>query len=219
MNSLPQTSTEGRQQTAEGSPLYPLKRLVAERQLKILLIVFAFSGLAMGLVGVLAAIKMLRAPQMVYVLDAAGNYSIGPLENIGKSSPLFTDIASQATLLFFSRGPGGLDNPELAQRIFSRACFEKLLDDVKSEQPAMEAKDLRSKPEIREYDLSIPDDNGRRIIRVSGFYTLSGAVDGLALINKYDFKLTLAIIPNPDFVSRGMYPFVVSAFKKVVANR
>src|SRR5438445_1233757 len=161
---------------------------------------------------------MLREPQMVDVLDAAGNYSIGPLESIKKESPMFTNIAGQATLLFFSRGPGGLDNPELAQRIFSRACFEKLLDDVKSEKSDMEAKDLRYKPEIREYDLSIPDDNGRRIIRVTGFYSVSGAVDGLALVDKREFKLTLAMIPNPDFISRGMYPFVVSAFKKVVVS-
>ena len=103
--------------------------------------------------------------------------------------------------------------------MFSRACFDKLLEDVKAEQAAMDAKDLRYKPEIREYDLSIPDDNGRRIIRVAGFYTVSGAVDGLALVNKCDFKLTLALIPNPDFISRGMYPFVVSAFKKVVSTR
>jgi hypothetical protein len=216
---LPHTSTVFGQRAAGESPLHPLKRLIAERQFKILLVAFAFLGLGAGLAGILVAIKMLREPQMVYVLDAAGNYSIGPLENLNKESPVFTNLAGQATLLFFSRGPGGLDNPELAQRLFSRACFEKLLEDVKAEQPALDAKDLRYKPEVREYDLTIPDDNGRRIIRVTGFYTVSGAVDGLALVGKCDFKLTLALIPNPDFISRGMYPYVVSAFKKVVVTK
>jgi hypothetical protein len=215
---LPLTSTAPRSGANYVSPLQPLKRLIAERQFKILLVLFAFLGVASGLAGILIAIKMLRAPQLVYVLDAAGNYSIGPLESIKKESPMFTNIAGQATLLFFARGPGGLDNQELAQRIFSRACFEKVLEDVKAERPDMEAKDLRYKPEIREYDLSIPDDNGRRIVRVAGFYTVCGAVDGLALVDKREFKLTLALIPNPDFISRGMYPFVVSAFKKVVIS-
>lgn len=200
------------------SPLYPLKRLIAERQFKIVLVAIAFLGLLGGLGGVLLAIKLLRAPQQVFVLDAAGNITTGPLETLRKDSALFTAIAGQATLQFFSRGPGGLDNPELAQRLFTEPCYLKLVDDVRGAQSEMEAKDLRYKPEIREYDLSIPDDNGRRIIRVSGFITISGAVDGLALADKREFKLTLALVPNPDFAGRGMYPFVVSAFRKVVSS-
>ena len=217
-SSLPLTSTVSRSIVGRESPLHPLKRLIAERQYKILLVAFAFLGIGGGVAGILIAIKMLRAPQLVYVLDAAGNYSVGPLENIRKESAMFTNIAGQATLLFLSRGPGGLDNPDFAQRVFSRLCYEKVLEDVKAEHADMVAKDLRYKPEIREYDLSIPDDNGRRIIRVNGFYTVFGAVDGLALVDKREFKLTLALIPNPDFISRGMYPFVVSAFKKVESS-
>ncbi|MDX2185654.1 MAG: hypothetical protein SFV32_01880 [Opitutaceae bacterium] len=196
--------------------MYPVIRLVAERKVRLVLASFAFFGVAGGLAGVLCAIHMLKAPQTVFVLDAAGNITTGPLERVGPASPLFTAIATQATLQFFSRGPGGLDNEEWAQRLFTPECFDRVLQDVRDELPELEAKDLRYRPEIRDYDFSIPDDHGRHILRVGGFYTVSGSVDGLALHDKRDFRLTLALIPNPDFAGRGMYPFVVSAFKKVV---
>jgi hypothetical protein len=195
---------------------FPVVRMIAERKIRLVLAGFAFLGIGGGLAGVLWAIHLLKAPQTVFVLDAAGNITTGPLERVGSSSPLFTAIATQATLQFFARGPGGLDNEEWARRLFTRECFERLLDEVRAEQPELEAKDLRYRPEIRDYDFSIPDDRGRHLVRVGGFFTASGSVDGLTLHDKRDFRLTLALIPNPDFSERGMYPFVVSAFKKVV---
>lgn len=218
MSALPQTSTVTTGQKLTPTT-YPVWRFVAERQFKMYLVGFAFLALVIGIVGVLIAIGLLQKPQKVFVLDAAGNYIVGPLEDLRKSSPLITTVAAQATLQFFSRGPGGLDNPELAQRLFAPEAFARLLEDVKSEQRDMEAKDLRFKPEIRGFDLSIPDDSGRFLLRVSGFYTISGSVDGMALTDKRDFTLTLAIIPNPDYAARGMYPFIVSAYKKVLVDQ
>ncbi len=201
----------------ERSVIYPTLRLIAERKVRAILVGVALFGLGGGLAGVLVAIDRLQVKQTVFVLDAAGNITTGPLERVGPGSPLFTAIATQATLQFFSRGPGGLDNPELVQSLFTQECFSRVLEDVAAEAVEMEAKDLRYRPEIREYDLSIPDDHGRRILRVHGFYTISGVVDGLSLKDKRDFRLTLALIPNPNYGARGMYPFVVSAFRKVLA--
>lgn len=211
---------EGEETGLEGDvlPLAPLVRSAEERKVRAVLIAFAFFGICGGFGGVLLAIKMLKTPEKVFVLDAAGNITAGPLETLTRGSPLYTAIASQATLQFFSRGPGGLDNPELAQCLFTEPCYQKVLEDVQAEAKELETKDLRYRPEIRDFDLSVPDDHGRRILRVGGFYTVSGSVDGLALSDKREFRLTLALIPNPNFAARGMYPFVVSAFKKVVES-
>lgn len=146
------------------------------------------------------------------VIDGAGNFHVGYSDFVSLDSPIFSQTAIIATQAALQVSKVGLNLDELAQEIFTKKAYERLVAQVESEKPELDAKNLHIKPEISLIE-ALAEKEGQRIIQVSGNLVVAGSYEDMPIAETIPFKCVYAIGPNPDLSEIRRFPYVINDFR------
>lgn len=152
-------------------------------------------------------IKAGRPPELVHVIDAAGNVYAGPLEPLSESRRFFDVTAIYATNAALQRSSAGFDLEELLRLYFSVKAVAKLQDDQKGWEGDSRRRSLQWKPIIESISEPVQAGAGR-IVEVRGRVMMAGAFAGRSFYEEPAFRLVLTFIRNPDIGKAGAYPWI-----------
>jgi hypothetical protein len=156
----------------------------------------------------------LHQQENIIVLDGSGTMTIGPIERLNATSPLFTELVLQASKAMFERSKVGLENPELVTSLFTASAIAKLNDDVRWQLPDLQAKDLRQHATIEKINVIRDGGAGKaRFYRLEGQINSAGMVGGSPISYTEPLIAILSIVPNSRIADRARYPFLVADFR------
>lgn len=152
-------------------------------------------------------VRAARAPDLIQVMDPAGNIYSGPLEPLADSRRFFNVTAIYAANAALQRSKAGFDLSELLKLYFSPRAVAKLEDDQKQRAADIRRRNLQWKPIVD--SISDPVRAGAsRIVEVRGRIIAAGAFANRSFYDEPPFTLVMTFVRNPNLSNAAAYPWI-----------
>lgn len=189
----------------------PTALALTERQRAEFWKMFAIGTLFVALVLSWLIVQAGRSTEQIFVMDAAGNITAGPLDSLSRSKGYFNMTSIVGANVMLQRSPSGLDLYDMVKLYCSSRAAEKLADNVKKYEEDIKKRNLQEKPIIDV--ISEPIEAGHsRLVEVKGRVVIAGAYSGKSFYDEKEFTLTLTYGRNPDLGKAGAYPWIIEDF-------
>lgn len=153
-------------------------------------------------------IKASRVRERVVVLDPAGTYHVSPLLGFEEAGKLHEQHALLACVALYSRNPGGLDQPELLEKLFLAEAAKQAQTEVSATAEEFAAKHLHQKAEVLKLTVLETREN-LVLVQAEGQLVRSGVFQGQVFNEAPVFKVRFTFVRNPDLAANGRFPLAV----------
>jgi len=153
-------------------------------------------------------VKANRTRERVIVLDPAGSYHVSPLLGFEEAGKLHEQHALLACLALYSRNPGGLDQPELLEKLFLADAARQAQAEIAGSAEEFAAKRLHQKTEVLKLTVLETREN-LVLVQAEGQLVRSGVFQGQVFTEAPAFRVRFTFVRNPDLATNGRFPLAV----------
>jgi hypothetical protein len=193
----------------------PIDKVVFRSQALRFALAFGVAGWLLAAVGPFVGFELGRPDLCLAVIDPAGTWHFSRLSDFWSAQTVYDEAARNVCLALLSRNPGGADDPQLWNAIFTEAGRKKarkLIGDT-----ANYFRDNQIFQSVKVGKIQVihePLQDGKKVTRAIAWCQIlqNGTINGAAFTEPFTLKLTITLIRNDDFLTNGMFPLVANDF-------
>lgn len=149
-----------------------------------------------------------RTRERVVILDGSGTYHLSPLLAFEEAEKLHENQALLACLALLQRGPGGLDHPELLEKLFLPDALQFARTQVQASADEFAQKALHQKVEVAKITVLETRENVV-LVQAEGQLIRTGVFQGQLFTEAPSFTVRFTFARNPNLATNGRFPLAV----------